>query len=62
MIKGKAYKILAYTIQTPMPKRDGVDSFLMAAYVKTWFCANNNQILKHSYQTTTEKLTQIILL
>lgn len=59
-IKSKTYKILAYTIQKNMPKRNGVDSFLMDMKVKTWFCVEDSSVYKYAYETTTERLTQTI--
>lgn len=59
-IKSKTCAILAYSLQKWMPKRNGVDSFLMTINVKTWFCADNNLVYKHSYEMTTERLSQTV--
>lgn len=60
IIKKKNYKILAYTIRKNMPKRNGVDSFLMEMNVKTWFNPVDSLVLKHEYEMTTERLAQTI--
>lgn len=59
-IKKKNYKILAYTIRKNMPKRNGLDSFLMEMNVKTWFNPVDSLVLKHEYEMTTERLAQTI--
>ncbi len=59
-IQSKACAILAYTLYTKVPKRNGIDSFLMTFNVKTWFCAKDNLPYKHTYEATTEKVGQTI--
>ncbi|MBL7814665.1 MAG: energy transducer TonB [Saprospiraceae bacterium] len=59
-IKNKLCQILSYSIQKNMPKRSGVDSFLMEMKVKTWFCPTDSLVYKHEYDVTTERLTQTV--
>lgn len=59
-IKLKKCAILTYTIQKWMPKRNGIDSFLMDIHAKTWFCLDDNLVYKHVYEMTTELLSQTV--
>ena len=59
-IKSKNCKILTFTILKNMPKRNGIDSFLMEMTAKTWYCAEDSLVYKYEFNMSTERLSQTI--